>query len=91
MLFLSRQIMMKLAIILNIAFCLAVVVTAGDNMDNKYDSVDVDAILGNPRVLTNYIKCLMDQGPCTKEGRQLKSKYNSVYSVPSRFHAESKH
>lgn len=41
----------------------------------KYDNVDVDKILKNDRVLTNYIKCLMEEGPCTPEGRELKSKF----------------
>ena len=40
----------------------------------KYDSVDVERILSNGRILTNYIKCVMDEGPCTPEGRELKSK-----------------
>nr|AXF54072.1 chemosensory protein 4 [Dendroctonus armandi] len=39
---------------------------------SKYDNVDVDKILKNDRVLTNYIKCLMEEGPCTPEGRELK-------------------
>ncbi|XP_076631043.1 chemosensory protein 6 [Colletes latitarsis] len=39
---------------------------------SKYDDVDVDRILQNGRVLTNYIKCLLDEGPCTNEGRELK-------------------
>ncbi|XP_030749778.1 ejaculatory bulb-specific protein 3-like [Sitophilus oryzae] len=38
----------------------------------KYDNVDVDKILKNDRVLSNYIKCLMEEGPCTPEGRELK-------------------
>jgi len=38
----------------------------------KYDNVDVDRILKNDRVLTNYIKCLMEEGPCTPEGRELR-------------------
>ncbi|CAG9860419.1 unnamed protein product [Phyllotreta striolata] len=38
----------------------------------KYDNVDVDKILKNERVLTNYIKCMLDEGPCTAEGRELK-------------------
>nr|CAI5821728.1 unnamed protein product [Callosobruchus analis] len=46
------------------------------NADNaytsKYDNVDVDRILKNDRVLANYIKCLMEEGPCTAEGRELK-------------------
>ena len=40
----------------------------------KYDDVDVERILSNGRILTNYIKCVMDEGPCTPEGRELKSK-----------------
>jgi len=40
----------------------------------KYDDVDVERILSNGRILTNYIKCMMDEGPCTAEGRELKSK-----------------
>jgi len=40
----------------------------------KYDNVDVERILSNGRILTNYIKCVMDEGPCTPEGRELKSK-----------------
>ncbi|XP_065168946.1 uncharacterized protein [Atheta coriaria] len=39
---------------------------------NKYDNVNVDQILSNNRVLSNYIKCMMDEGPCTPEGRELK-------------------
>lgn len=39
---------------------------------NKYDNVDVDRILNNARILNNYIKCLMEEGPCTAEGRELK-------------------
>lgn len=41
----------------------------------KIPNVNIDAVLSNDRVLTNYIKCLLDNGPCTREGRDLKSKY----------------
>ncbi|KAF4527287.1 hypothetical protein B566_EDAN016075 [Ephemera danica] len=40
---------------------------------DKYDHVDVDAILKNERILNSYIKCMLDQGPCTAEGRELKT------------------
>ncbi|XP_012267501.2 ejaculatory bulb-specific protein 3-like [Athalia rosae] len=49
---------------------LAVVLAA--KIPNKYDNVDVDKILGNDRILNNYIRCLMDEGSCTAEGRELK-------------------
>jgi hypothetical protein len=39
---------------------------------DKYDHLDVDAILRNDRILTSYVKCMLDQGPCTAEGRELK-------------------
>lgn len=49
---------------------------------NKYDNVNVDQILSNNRVLSNYIKCMMDEGPCTPEGRELKSKWNVSLNLP---------
>ncbi|XP_046661971.1 ejaculatory bulb-specific protein 3-like [Homalodisca vitripennis] len=39
---------------------------------NKFDNIDVDRILSNDRILTQYIKCLMEEGSCTNEGRELK-------------------
>lgn len=47
---------------------------ANEKYTGKYDDVNVDKILQNNRVLTNYIRCLMDEGPCTAEGRELRSK-----------------
>ncbi|XP_063697362.1 ejaculatory bulb-specific protein 3-like [Culicoides brevitarsis] len=39
---------------------------------SRFDNVDVDKILNNDRILSNYIKCLLEKGPCTQEGRELK-------------------
>lgn len=39
---------------------------------NKFDNINVDDVLSNNRILNNYIKCIMDKGPCTPEGRELK-------------------
>lgn len=55
--------------------CIVSLVVADTQYTNKYDNVDVDKILKNSRVLTNYIKCMMEEGPCTPEGRELKSKF----------------
>lgn len=62
-------------------FCFLIVtgVLAEAQYNNKYDNVDVDKILSNARVLTNYIKCIMEEGPCTPEGRELKSKFTVSY------------
>lgn len=38
----------------------------------------IDNVLRNDRILTNYIKCLLDKGACTREGRELKSKWLHV-------------
>ncbi|XP_054277831.1 ejaculatory bulb-specific protein 3-like [Macrosteles quadrilineatus] len=45
---------------------------AANSYTNKFDSIDVDRILSNDRILTQYIKCLLEEGSCTNEGRELK-------------------
>nr|QRI42716.1 chemosensory protein 21 [Agrilus planipennis] len=64
--------------LLAIAFTLAVVLEAMPQKDlsAKYENLDVDAILKNKRTLNSYIKCVLDQGPCTPEGRDLKENIN---------------
>ena len=61
---------MKVCLLL-LALAVIASVTA-DKYPSKYDDVDVDRILQNGRVLSNYIKCMLDEGPCTNEGRELK-------------------
>ncbi|KAF7283891.1 hypothetical protein GWI33_022723 [Rhynchophorus ferrugineus] len=39
---------------------------------SKFDSIDIDEILNNERLLKNYMNCLMERGPCTTEGSDLK-------------------
>ncbi|KAI7815306.1 chemosensory protein [Rhyzopertha dominica] len=39
----------------------------------KYDNIDVDRILSSQRLLRNYANCLLDKGPCTPEGKELKA------------------
>lgn len=65
----------KLTFICLITLIIYNVSVSGEKYTNRYDNVDIDEILDNRRVLTNYIKCLMEEGPCTPEGRELKSKY----------------
>ncbi|XP_015585231.1 ejaculatory bulb-specific protein 3 [Cephus cinctus] len=45
---------------------------AAEKYPSKYDDIDVERILSNSRVLTNYIRCMLDEGSCTAEGRELK-------------------
>ncbi|XP_046823971.1 ejaculatory bulb-specific protein 3-like [Vespa crabro] len=55
-----------------IILALVTVVLGVEKYSTKYDDVDVDKILRNDRVLTNYIRCMLDEGSCTAEGRELK-------------------
>ncbi|KAJ8983043.1 hypothetical protein NQ317_013248 [Molorchus minor] len=47
-------------------------ISLGQKYSSKYDNIDIDKILSNHRVLTNYINCLMDKGPCTPEGKEFR-------------------
>ncbi|XP_013162724.1 PREDICTED: ejaculatory bulb-specific protein 3-like [Papilio xuthus] len=38
----------------------------------KYDNVNLDEVLASERLLTGYVNCLLDQGPCTPDGKELK-------------------
>jgi hypothetical protein len=48
-------------------------VSASDKYTTRYDHIDVDGILKSQRLLRNYFNCLVDKGPCTREGLELKS------------------
>lgn len=45
---------------------------AADHYTTKYDNVNIDNILGNNRLFSNYINCLLDKGRCTEDGKTLK-------------------
>lgn len=42
----------------------------------KYDNIDIDRVLHSKRLMRNYVNCLLDKGPCTPEGKELKSKFS---------------
>ncbi|KAF2905768.1 hypothetical protein ILUMI_00408, partial [Ignelater luminosus] len=48
------------------------VFAAEDRYTTKYDSINIDEILDNKRLLQGYIKCLMETGKCNEEGQTLK-------------------
>lgn len=61
------------AIVLIISFiCVAY---AEETYDTKYDNIDLNEILENDRLLKNYVNCLLNQGPCTPDGQELKGIY----------------
>ncbi|BFG04436.1 ejaculatory bulb-specific protein 3 [Drosophila madeirensis] len=63
---------MKASLALVLCVLAGLAAAAPDQYTNKFDSVDVDEVLTNNRVLNNYLKCLMEKGPCTPDGRELK-------------------
>lgn len=42
---------------------------------DKYDNIDVDEILENRKLLVPYIKCVLDEGRCTPDGKELKGNF----------------
>ncbi|KAJ2948460.1 hypothetical protein O0L34_g7709 [Tuta absoluta] len=44
-----------------------------ETYEDRYDDIDIDEIISNRRLLLPYIKCMLDQGRCTAEGKFLKS------------------
>ncbi|KAL4715028.1 hypothetical protein ACJJTC_003179 [Scirpophaga incertulas] len=40
---------------------------------DKYDNVNLSEIIGNRRLLIPYVKCTLDQGKCSPDGKELKS------------------
>ncbi|XP_038211140.1 ejaculatory bulb-specific protein 3-like, partial [Zerene cesonia] len=38
----------------------------------KYDNVNLDEVLSSERLLNGYVNCLLDKGPCTPDGKELR-------------------
>jgi hypothetical protein len=49
-------------------------VVMADRYTSRYDNVDLDSILSNKRALNAFVKCLLEKGPCSPEGKELKGK-----------------
>ena len=47
-------------------------VTEKTRYTTKYDYVDIDEVLHYERLLKNYVYCLLEKGPCTPDGLELK-------------------
>ncbi|XP_073953865.1 ejaculatory bulb-specific protein 3-like [Choristoneura fumiferana] len=53
----------------------------GEQYTDRYDSVNIDEILANKRLLVPYVKCMLGQGRCTPEGKALKSHVNDAMTT----------
>lgn len=40
---------------------------------DKYDKLDIKSVLKSDRLLTGYIKCMMEEGSCTPEGKEIRT------------------
>lgn len=40
---------------------------------STYDHIDVGRLLRNQKVVSGYIKCFVNEGPCTPDGKQVKA------------------
>nr|AMP19496.1 chemosensory protein 1 [Tomicus yunnanensis] len=47
-------------------------VTEKSQYTTKYDNVDINEVVHNERLLKNYVYCLLEKGPCTPDGLELK-------------------
>ncbi|XP_055588976.1 uncharacterized protein LOC129741277 [Uranotaenia lowii] len=69
----AKTIMKLLAVAVFVLLaCLAQVQAQEEQYTTKYDNIDLDEILKSTRLFNNYFKCLMDEGPCTPDGKELK-------------------
>nr|QRI42715.1 chemosensory protein 20 [Agrilus planipennis] len=62
---------MKVFLLLT-ALLVVALAAAEDKYTNKYDNIDLDEILNNDRLISGYLRCLLDKGRCTPEGKELK-------------------
>ncbi|CAG9795818.1 unnamed protein product [Diatraea saccharalis] len=51
----------------------AVAFARPEHYTDKYDSVDLDEILSNRRLLIPYVNCILETGKCSPDGKELKS------------------
>lgn len=64
--------MARLSLCLMLVASLVYCTLAEEKYTTKFDNFDVEKVLNNNRILTSYIKCLLDEGNCTNEGRELR-------------------
>lgn len=44
------------------------------SMTDRLDAINMEMVLKNTRLVNSYVKCMLEKGPCTAEGRQMKRK-----------------
>ncbi|XP_045777519.1 allergen Tha p 1-like [Maniola jurtina] len=62
---------MKTIVVLATLVAAAMAIPA-DTYNPDYDHFNAQEIADNPRLLRNFGKCIIDDGPCTREGTDMK-------------------
>ncbi|XP_063702556.1 ejaculatory bulb-specific protein 3-like [Culicoides brevitarsis] len=65
---------MKFLIALSLLLAVAAAAPAEQKYTTKYDGINLDEILKSDRLFNNYYKCLMDEGRCSPDGKELKAR-----------------
>ncbi|XP_049821915.1 ejaculatory bulb-specific protein 3-like [Aethina tumida] len=56
-----------------LVICLVIAgVVLAEKYTTKYDNIDYNEIISSERLLKNYVNCLMERGPCSPDGAELK-------------------
>lgn len=64
---------MKYCIVIALAVAVTLCAARPDNTyTTKYDNINIDDILKSDRLFNSYYRCLLDQGKCTPDARELK-------------------
>ncbi|XP_059060878.1 ejaculatory bulb-specific protein 3-like [Achroia grisella] len=58
--------------VISLCVLVAAVCYAQDTYNPQFDSFNAEEVADNTRLLKNYGKCFLDQGPCTAEGSDFK-------------------
>ncbi|KAJ0174101.1 hypothetical protein K1T71_010247 [Dendrolimus kikuchii] len=57
-------------------FCIIILsivsLVIADFYSPRYDDFDIQPLLENDRILLGYVKCFLDEGPCTPEAKDFK-------------------
>lgn len=65
---------MKAVVLCFLGVLVVVLARPGDKptYTDKYDNVNIDEIIENKRLLLPYLKCMLEQGKCAPDAKELK-------------------
>ncbi|XP_045521962.1 allergen Tha p 1-like isoform X2 [Pieris brassicae] len=50
-----------------------VALAVAEKYTDRYDNINLDDVLSNRRLLVPYLKCILDEGKCSADGKELKA------------------